>query len=134
VDQREQLSFNEKLLPYGEDEVTYEYKSGSLFVRIFYNEFEDVIDLVFPGCSYHYFAPVPGYYPFEIGRWKGFPEAGCIYENFGSELLENRDRIFEQNSNIPMKERHFSFYLEWANISMDIIADGFECKYSKTKA
>ncbi len=130
--QKERLDFSEKLIPYGEDEVTYEYKSGTLHVRIYFDECKKAINLLFSGCSYHYFAPVPGYYPFEKESWKGLPKAGCLYENFGSELLKNSDDIFRQNSNIIVEERHFSFYLEWANISMDVIADCFEYEFART--
>jgi len=123
----ERFNFNNLLHPYGEDSICYEYKSSDLFLNIFYNESKDVIKLVFRGCSYNYFAPVPGCYPELFHSKKGNLKSGCVYETLESEFLQQSEKVYEAASGrLKTEQRLFFLHLEWANVSFHIIAKDVE--------
>lgn len=120
------FDFSGLLQPHGEDKITYEYGSGNLNVKILYDEQKRFISLAFSGVAYQYFAPVPGYYPEQVASKAGVNGfcAGCVYELFDTDLLRQSEEVSQKNGYKPNR-RHFSFYLEWENVSLDIIARDF---------
>ena len=120
------FDFNDLLQPHGEDKISYEYNAGKLDVKILYDELKRYVLLNFTGVAYQYFAPVPGYYPEQVVSKAGAKGvcAGCVYELFDTELLRQSEEVSEKNG-YKSNRRHFSFYLEWENVSLDVIARDF---------
>lgn len=120
------FDFNSEIGPHGEDSIRYEYMHGDFHLNIFYNDNEDAIKLVFTGCSYQYFSPVPGYYPETLYSSMG-GSSGCLYEIPSSFLLKEVESISEQ-AGYRLNQRHFFIHLEDQNVSFHILADDVEYK------
>lgn len=124
---------NELILPHGEDGISYEFCKGDLVIKIQYDECSKHIQLKFLGCSYQYFAPVPGYYPTQImSNSSGYKtQSGYVYELSDTDLLKESESVSESAGYKPNR-RHFFLYLEWANVTFNIIAQN--CDYSYAAA
>ena len=116
----ERINFLDKLLPHGEDSFSFDYGDGNLLVEISYDEKTKCIQLKFEGCSYQYFAPIPGYHPEKLQVDFRF-KSSCVYELQDTELL-TKSKAFYQNPAYQPNLRHFFLYLEWENVALHVIA------------
>lgn len=118
------FDFNDLIVPHGEDRVSYNYERGSLCVNISYDDNKKYILLRFSGCSYQYFAPVPGYFPvgIEPSKIKAYP--GIVYEISNSDFLTESEAVSEKFGYKPNR-RHFFVRLEWAEVAIHVIGSDF---------
>ncbi|WP_336947431.1 hypothetical protein [Asaia sp. HN010] len=108
-----------------EDGFEYEYKDGSLNLKIFCSEGK-IVSLMFHGCLYQYFSPIPGYTPFKRGGFSSgsMPDSSVVYEIENGDLLEKAKESYESIST-NFSKKQFFMYLYGSNMVLDVIAKGF---------